>query len=333
MLITALNVDNFLPKNVKKIKKFGYFAESDYLCRLIGKCPQAVDVSAMIRSEELTIMSNTFQAFSYPHADGYGQLPLQDDRPVVLITNDDGYKAGGINALVDSLRGLCRIVVCAPDSPRSGFSASFTCTCPVSLQKMSDDGEVAVYACSGTPVDCVKLALHRLFSERHPNLIVSGINHGGNESICVMYSGTMGAAMEGCVVGIPSIGFSLLDHDPAASFAHAVPFARDIVKQILDHPLPSGVLLNVNIPSGSEIKGVRVCRQAAGKWEEEFHYLEGDENQGKSLFQVTGVYVNLEPEAEDTDRYWLEKNYVSVVPQEVDYTSYPHLGSLSFLEC
>lgn len=278
-------------------------------------------------------MDNTFQAFTYPQADGYGQLSLPVDRPVLLLTNDDGYQAGGINALIESLRGLGRIIVCAPDSPRSGFSASFTCTQPVTFQRLSDDGEVAVYACSGTPVDCVKLALHRLFSERKPDLVVSGINHGGNDSICVMYSGTMGAAMEGCVVGIPSVGFSLLDHRPMADFSVAVGYAKGIVEALLSHALPEGVLLNVNIPTGPDVMGVRLCRQAAGKWEEEFHYLDGDENLGKASFQVTGVYVNLEPEAKDTDRYWLERGYVSVVPQHVDYTHHDVIPQLSYLEC
>ena len=277
--------------------------------------------------------NNTFQAFTYPKADGYGQIPLPSDRPVILITNDDGYQAGGINALVESLRGLGRIIVCAPDSPRSGFSASFTCTQPVLFQRLSDDGEVAVYACSGTPVDCVKLALHRLFSQRKPDLLVSGINHGGNDSICVMYSGTMGAAMEGCVVGVPSVGFSLLDHRPTADFSAATRYTYGIVKAMLTHSLPQGIMLNVNIPAGPDLKGARVCRQAAGRWEEEFHYLEGDENQGEARFQVTGVYVNLEPEATDTDRYWLERDYVSIVPQQVDYTAHSQLDAVRFLEC
>lgn len=277
-------------------------------------------------------MDNTFQAFTYPKADGYGQLPVPDGQRVILVTNDDGYQAGGINALVESLRGLGRIVVCAPDSPRSGFGASFTCTKPLTFQRLSDDGDVAIYACSGTPVDCVKLALHRLFSERKPDLVVSGINHGGNDSICVMYSGTMGAAMEGCVVGIPSIGFSLLNHDPAADFSLAVGFAREIVERVLAHGMPQGTLLNVNIPFDPCVKGIRVCRQALGKWEEEFHFIEGDENSDKSYFQVTGVYVNLEPEACDTDRYWLERGYVSVVPQQVDYTAHQSLRAFEYLE-
>lgn len=275
---------------------------------------------------------NTFQSFTYPVADGFGQIPLPADRPVILVTNDDGYQAGGINALVSSLRGLARIVVLAPDSPRSGFSSSFTCTRPVSLTRIGDDGEVAVYACSGTPVDCVKLALHRLFCERYPDLLLSGINHGGNDSICVMYSGTMGAVLEGCAVGIPSVGFSLLNHDPKADFTNALPIVRQISELVLAHPMPKGVSLNVNIPNVKRVNGIRVCRQADGFWEREFHYLAGDETQGEAQFQVTGQYVNREPEATDTDRYWLEHDYVSVVPTTVNQTSARHLGSFTYLE-
>lgn len=275
---------------------------------------------------------NSFQAFSYPEADGFGQLALPADKPVILVTNDDGYAAGGINALVESLRGLARIVVCAPDSPRSGFSSSFTCTRPISLRLISDDGDVSVYACSGTPVDCVKLAIHRFFSERRPDLLLSGVNHGGNDSICVMYSGTMGAVLEGCAIGLPSVGFSLLNHNPAADFSSYQTFFRSFVQKVLNHPMPKGVVLNVNIPDVHEIRGVRVCRQAEGFWEREFHYIEGDENQQGSIFQVTGVYVNSEPDATDTDRYWLDQGVVSVVPTTVDQTSHHHLGSFEYLK-
>lgn len=277
-------------------------------------------------------MDNTFQAFTYPEADGFGQVPLREGCPAILVTNDDGYLAGGITALVESLRGLGRIVVCAPDSPRSGFSASFTCTRPVSLKRISDDGEVAIYACSGTPVDCVKLALHRFFSQRKPDLVLSGINHGGNDSICVMYSGTMGAALEGSAVGIPSIGFSLLNHDSKADFSAVMPTIVSIVKRVLRKPMPRGVALNVNIPDVKQIKGIRICRQAEGYWDREFHYLSGDENEGQAQFQVTGVYVNAEAEAEDTDRYWLEHEYVSIVPTTVDQTAYRYLRDFDYLE-
>lgn len=267
----------------------------------------------------------------FPEATGYGQIPLKEGVPAILVTNDDGYDAGGIRSLVESLRGLGRIVVVAPDSPRSGFSASFTCTKPVTLTRISDDGEVAVYACSGTPIDCVKLALHRLFDERKPDLLVSGINHGGNDSICIMYSGTMGAVLEGVVVGVPAIGFSILDHRKDADFSTAVRYTHSIVSQTLATGMPKGVAINVNIPAGPEIQGVRVCRQAEGLWHKEFHYMEGDENSGTAQFQVTGEYLNTEPEATDTDRYFLEHGYISVVPVGVDYTHYRHLDTFAYL--
>lgn len=277
-------------------------------------------------------MDNILHSLSRPAASGFGQLPLEDGRPVVLVTNDDGYLAGGIKALAESLRGLARVVVCAPDSPRSGFSCSFTSSRPISLKRMSDDGEVAVYCCNGTPVDCVKIALHRLFHERKPDLLLSGINHGGNDSVCVMYSGTMGAVLEGCAASIPSVGFSLLNMSPTADFSYVLPVVKSITRQVIDNPMPRGVVLNVNIPDVKELKGIRVCRQADGYWESEYHYLEGDENTDMSLFQVTGTYVNNEPDATDTDRYWLGQDYVSVVPTTIDHTAFRHLERFRYLE-
>lgn len=255
-----------------------------------------------------------------------------NDRKTILVTNDDGYQAPGINRLVESLRGLGRIVVVAPDSPRSGFSASFTCTRPITLTRISDDGEVVVYACSGTPVDCVKLALFRLFHDCKPDLLVSGINHGGNDSICIMYSGTMGATLEGVVVGIPAVGFSLLDYRQEADFTEATRYTRSICQQVLAEGMPHGVALNVNIPAVTPLKGARVCRQAEGFWDKEFRFLEGNENEGTALFEVTGEYVNREPESTDTDRYWLEHDYVSIVPVGVDYTHHGHLETFRYLE-
>lgn len=272
------------------------------------------------------------QSFPHPEPSGFGQLPLDEDRPVILVTNDDGYEAGGIKALIQSLRGLGRIIVCAPDSPRSGYSASFTCVRPINLFLVSDDGEVAIYSCNGTPVDCVKIALHRFFHKRQPDLILSGINHGGNDSVCVMYSGTMGAVLEGCAVGISSIGFSLLNLSPTADFTHVMPITRSISEKVLANPMPRGVVLNVNIPDVAELKGIRICRQSDGYWENEYHYLEGNEQTDMAWFQVTGNYVNNEPEATDTDRYWLDHDYVSVVPTTVDQTAYKHFDCFGYLE-
>lgn len=287
---------------------------------------------------------NTFQAFTYPEADGFGQLAVGDSddanrKPVILVTNDDGWQAGGIQSLVAALRGLGTIVVCAPDSPRSGHSASFTCTRPVTLERLQDlcKADEFWYSCSGTPVDCVKLAFHRMFHHRKPDLVVSGINHGSNDSICIMYSGTMGAVMEATVVGVPAIGFSMLDHRPEADFTHTSPYVRDIVTKVmsddlmLEH-LRGGVGLNVNIPMTPDIKGVHLCRQANGVWIDEFHYVEGDENDGKATFQVTGKYVNRESYSTDTDRFWLEQDSISIVPVHADYTDFGSISSFKSLE-
>lgn len=269
----------------------------------------------------------------FPEATGYGQLPGDPQgRKTILVTNDDGYQAAGINRLVEALRGLGRIVVCAPDSPRSGYSASFTCTQPVTLRRISGDDDLIVYACSGTPVDCVKLAMHRFFSQQAPDLIVSGINHGGNDSICIMYSGTMGAVLEGCVIGVPAVGFSLLDHRPSADFTQALPYVRRITEELLSRPMPLGVGLNVNIPAADALRGVRVCRQADGYWHKEFHYIDGDENADVATFQVTGEYACREDASAQNDRYWLERDYISVVPVRVDYTHHEHIDTFKYLE-
>jgi len=312
---------------------FGDLQKSSYLRAHKRKCMAQNNTKDHFTCQAAANMAQSNGSMDFfPEASGYGQLTDPQERKVILVTNDDGYQAGGIEALVESIRGLGRIVVCAPDSPRSGFSASFTCTRPVSLRRISDDGDVAIYSCSGTPVDCVKLAVHRFFSEKAPDLIVSGINHGGNDSICIMYSGTMGAALEGCVIGIPAVGFSLLDHRKDADFSQAKQYTRTICADLLAHPMPYGVALNVNIPATEDIQGVRVCRQADGFWEKEFHFIEGDENDGEALFQVTGEYKCRESESAMADRYWLDRDYVTVVPVGVDYTNHAQLTTFKYLE-
>jgi 5'-nucleotidase len=253
-----------------------------------------------------------------------------EQRPLILVTNDDGINARGIAALVNSLRGLGRIIVVAPDGPRSGHACSFTCTRPLELRQLGDDGHVAQFTVSGTPVDCVKLAMHRIFPHRRPDLLVSGINHGANSSICVVYSGTMGATIEGCIVGVPSIGFSLCDHRPDADFTHANPYVRSIAQQVLSHGLDRGMCLNVNIPSGPGLKGVRVARQADGFWTREFQHIEDQPD--CEVYRVTGEYSNREPEAADTDEYLLAQGYITVVPTQVDLTAHSHLQAVKFLE-
>lgn len=329
-MITAPFVDNFRGKIVKLVHFFWPYHE-----KTVSLPPELLRVAPICHLFEscngIFSMDNILQSTTRPEASGFGQLPLDPNRPAILVTNDDGYEAGGIKALVESLRGVGRIIVCAPDSPRSGFSASFTCSRPINLMLVSDDGEVAVYCCNGTPVDCVKIALHRFFHERKPDLILSGINHGGNDSVSVMYSGTMGAVLEGCAAGISSIGFSLLNLSPTADFTHVMPITRSISQLVLAKPMPRGVVLNVNIPDVTEPKGIRICRQADGYWESEYHYLQGDEKTDMSWFQVTGTYINNEPDATDTDRYWLDHDYVSVVPTTIDQTAYRHLELFDYL--
>jgi 5'-nucleotidase len=249
---------------------------------------------------------------------------------LILVTNDDGIDARGISALTNSLRGLGRIIVVAPDGPRSGHACSFTCTRPLELRPLSDDGDIARFTVSGTPVDCVKLAMHRFFPRRRPDLLVSGINHGANSSICVVYSGTMGAAIEGCIVGVPAIGFSLCDHRADADFTTATPYVRRIAQQVLVNGMERGICLNVNIPSGDSIKGIRACRQANGFWTREFEHIEDHED--CEVYRVTGEYSNREPEAADTDEYLLAKGYITVVPTQVDLTSHNRIQGIKYLE-
>jgi 5'-nucleotidase len=253
-----------------------------------------------------------------------------DPRPLILVTNDDGIDARGIAALANALRGLGRIVVVAPDGPRSGHACSFTCTRPLEFRPVSDDGDIARFTVSGTPVDRVKLAMHRVFARRRPDLLVSGINHGANSSICVVYSGTMGAAIEGCIVGVPAIGFSLCDHRPDADFTTATAYVRQIASRVLARGLERGCCLNVNIPSGGSIRGVRVARQADGFWTREFENIELHDD--CEVYRVTGEYSNREPEAADTDEYLLAQGYITIVPTQVDLTAYRHLPEVKFLE-
>lgn len=254
------------------------------------------------------------------------------NKPLILVTNDDGYQAKGINSLVESLIGLGEIVVVAPDGPRSGMSSAITSILPIRchLLKKDEQKDVTVYACSGTPVDCVKLGISEIIG-RKPDLLVSGINHGSNASVCVLYSGTMGAAIEGALFKVPSIGFSLLDHDYNADFSHTYSMTRALSQKILKTGLPSGVCLNVNIPNAkNELKGVKVCRQAAGQWVEEFKRSEDGAN--KQVFWLTGRFDNDEPNDEATDEWALANGYASIVPIKVDMTDHDSLSQMLSLE-
>ena len=246
---------------------------------------------------------------------------VKKKKPIILITNDDSVNAPGIHALVEAVKGLGKVIVVAPDKPQSGMGHAITIGHPLRLQKVNMFGDVEAYSCSGTPVDCVKLAVDKVIHDK-PDICISGINHGANHSINVIYSGTMSAALEAAIESIPSIGFSLLDLSIEADFTAAIKYARLIVEQVLNSKLKEKHLcLNVNIPKGDEkmIKGVKVCKQAYAKYEEEFD--ERKDPHGRRYYWLTGEFINFD-KARDTDVWALEHNYVSVVPVQFDLTNY-----------
>ena len=237
-------------------------------------------------------------------------------RPTILVTNDDGVISPGIRALVEVASEFGDVVVVAPDSPQSGMGHAITIENMLRLERVEVFGDIPAYQCSGTPVDCVKIAIDKIL-KRKPDLCLSGINHGSNSSINVIYSGTISAAMEAAIDGVKAIGFSLLDYSFEADFSGARHYARVIIKQMLDKGLPNGSLLNVNIPKLPihEIKGIRICRQAIAKWEES--YDERIDPRGGTYYWLTGKFVN-EDNGEDTDEWALANRYISVVPVQYD---------------
>ena len=242
-------------------------------------------------------------------------------QPVILITNDDGVNAPGIAALVEAVKGLGKVIVVAPDKPQSGMGHAITIGNLLRLSKVNIFEGVETYACSGTPVDCVKLAVDKVIHNK-PDICLSGINHGANHSINVIYSGTMSAALEAAIESIPSIGFSLLDLSIEADFTAAKKYARQIVEHVLKSKNPDKhICLNVNIPKGEDkmIKGMKICRQAYAKYEEEFD--ERKDPHGKKYYWLTGEFINFD-KGKDTDVWALKNNYVSVVPVQFDLTNY-----------
>jgi len=242
------------------------------------------------------------------------------DKPLILISNDDGITAPGIRALIQVLQPIGEIVVVAPDSPQSGMGHAVTISKPLRLDKTDIYPGVTAYQCSGTPADCVKLAVDKIL-HRKPDLLVSGINHGSNSSINVIYSGTMSAAVEGAIEGIPSAGFSLCNFAYDADFSVAASVAKSVAKNLIQNGLPQGTLLNVNIPnlSSKEIKGIKVCRQANAKWQEEFD--ERRDPNGRKYFWLSGKFVNMD-KGMDTDEWALANGYVSIVPVHYDLTAH-----------
>ena len=242
------------------------------------------------------------------------------DQPVILVTNDDGITAPGIRNLVDAVKDLGKIVVLAPDKPQSGMGHAITIGHPLRLHAVQTFEGIEAYQCTGTPVDCVKLAVDKIL-HRKPDICLSGINHGANHSINVIYSGTMSAAVEAAIESIPSIGFSLLDYSIEADFSAAKLYARNIVTKMLNTKLDKHTILNVNFPAVDTklIKGVKLCRQAYAKYEEDF--LERDDPHGRKYFWLTGEFVNFD-KGRDTDVWALKNNYVSIVPVQFDMTNY-----------
>lgn len=249
-------------------------------------------------------------------------------KPLILITNDDGVTAPGIKALIDVMLTIGDVVVVAPDSPQSGMGHAITLNSVLHLDNLTQKKDnYKTYSCSGTPADCVKIAINEVL-DRKPDLCVSGVNHGSNASINVIYSGTMSAAIEAGIEGIPAIGFSLLDYNWNANFEHSKPYIKQIAQQVLNNKLPEGIVLNVNIPNSDkkEIKGIKVCRQAKANWKEKFDKRKTP--QGKDYYWLTGEFENLD-KGKDTDEFALEKHYISVVPVKFDLTAHHFLQQLN----
>ncbi len=249
-------------------------------------------------------------------------------KPFIFITNDDGVNAKGLRTIIGVARKFGRVVAIAPETTQSGMAHAITMFQPLYLRTVEKSEDLAVYACSGTPVDCVKMGYDYLFPDDRPTLNISGINHGSNSAISVLYSGTMGAAIEASFYGSPSIGLSLTDHDMDADFEAASVFAEKVIGDILSARVESNMCLNINIPKGrpEEIKGFRICRQNKGYWKEEFYCRQ--DPRGKDYFWLTGDFFNQEPEARDTDEWALANGYISIVPVQVDMTDYRQIGEL-----
>ena len=249
-------------------------------------------------------------------------------RPLILVSNDDGITSKGIRVLVSVMKKLGHVVVVAPDSPQSGMGHAITIGQTLRLYEEDIFEDVLAYKSSGTPADCVKLAKHHVLKDRKPDLVVSGINHGSNTSISVLYSGTMSAAIEGALEGFPSIGFSLCDFSSKADFSHVEEWVEKIARQVLEHGIPKGIALNVNFPPkrNEDIRGIKICRQADAKWQEEF--VERFDPTGRKYFWLAGNFVNFD-KGEDNDEWAIANNYVSIVPCQYDLTAHHAISHIN----
>ncbi|HNW56890.1 MAG TPA: 5'/3'-nucleotidase SurE [Bacteroidales bacterium] len=254
-------------------------------------------------------------------------MVIEKDDKLILLTNDDGLYAAGLKTLLEVMEEFGKVILVSTTESRSAMSQALTVKIPLRVKLLEENDRHRIYACNGTPTDSIKLAVNQLL-ERTPDWVVSGINHGSNSSASVLYSGTMAAAIEGCLYGISSVGFSLNSFSPTADFSACKKYIRIIMNTLAKGPLPEGICLNVNIPATmeGEIKGIRVCRQAKGSWSEEFEKRK--DPMGKTYYWLTGIFQNHEPEATDTDEWALTNKFVSVVPVSVDMTAYWYTDEL-----
>ena len=287
-----------------------------YICRVFG------------RAGLLTGLRGSFGECRRSRPKRSNSLKTMNER-LILVTNDDGYQARGLAAAIEVARTFGRVVVVAPETAQSGMSQAITMHNPLYLRRMRQEESLEVYAFSGTPVDCLKMAFDYLLRDRRVDLVISGINHGSNSAVNILYSGTMGAALEGSFYGCPSVGLSLDDHSAEADFDAAIVYGRKIVGDLLAAQPELPLCLNVNVPVGrpESIRGVKLCRQNRGFWREEFYRRE--DPRGREYFWLTGEFINGEPEATDTDEWALRNHYVAVVPVQADMTDYRQLKNLS----
>jgi 5'-nucleotidase len=254
-------------------------------------------------------------------------MVIEKDDKLILLTNDDGLYAAGLKTLLEVMEEFGKVVLISTVESMSGMSQALTVKTPLRVKLLEENEKHRIYTCNGTPADCIKLAVNQLL-ERPADWVASGINHGSNASVSVLYSGTMAAAIEGCLYGISSVGFSLNNFSPTADFSICKKYIRTVMKKLASEPLPQGICLNVNIPSArkDEIRGIKICRQARGNWKEEFEKRK--DPMGKTYYWLTGIFRNHEPDATDTDEWALANNFVSVVPVSVDMTAHIYIDKL-----
>lgn len=255
-------------------------------------------------------------------------MVIENDDKLILLTNDDGLYAGGLKTLLEVMEEFGKVILVSTTESMSGMSQALTVKTPLRVKLLEENERHRIYACNGTPTDSIKLAVNQLV-ERKPDWVVSGINHGSNASVSVLYSGTMAAAIEGCLYGISSVGFSLNNFSPTADFSACKKYIRIVMKKLGSKALPDGVCLNVNIPAikKDDIKGIKVCRQSKGNWREEFEKRK--DPMGKTYYWLTGIFQNHEPDSTDTDEWALSHNFVSVVPVTVDMTAHWYVDELN----